>query len=38
MSLLQELGVNASAGDGNIGNDQVEDFTRPAAGAKCALI
>jgi hypothetical protein len=26
------LGVNASA-DGNIGNDQVEDFTRPAAGA-----
>jgi hypothetical protein len=31
------LGVNASAGDGNIGNDQVEDFTRPAAGASYVL-
>lgn len=31
------LGVNASAGDRNIGNDQVEDFTRPAAGANCSL-
>jgi hypothetical protein len=31
------LGVNASAGDGNIGNDQVEDFTRPASGANCSL-
>jgi hypothetical protein len=30
------LGVNAS-GDGNIGNDQVEDFNRPAAGANCVL-
>ena len=31
------LGVNASAGDGNIGNDQVEDFTAPAAGPNCVL-
>jgi hypothetical protein len=31
------LGVNASAGDGNIGNDQVEDFTTPAAGPNCVL-
>ena len=31
------LGVNASAGDGNIGNDQVEDYTRPANGANCSL-
>ncbi|MFT5244760.1 MAG: hypothetical protein ACI8QQ_002705 [Psychroserpens sp.] len=31
------LGVNASAGDANIGNDQAEDFTRPAAGPSCAL-
>jgi hypothetical protein len=23
--------------DGNIGNDQVEDFNRPAAGANCVL-
>jgi hypothetical protein len=30
------LGVNA-AGDRNIGNDQAEDFTRPAAGANCTL-
>jgi hypothetical protein len=38
MSSHQEgLGVNASAGDGNIGNDQVEDFNRPAAGANCVL-
>ena len=32
------LGVNASAGDGNIGNDQVEDFTTPAAGANCTTL
>jgi hypothetical protein len=31
------LGVNASAGDGNIGNDQVEDFTTPSAGPNCVL-
>lgn len=31
------LGVNASAGDGNIGNDQVEDFTTPAVGQNCVL-
>jgi hypothetical protein len=31
------LGVNASAGDANIGNDQVEDFTRPSAGPSCVL-
>ena len=31
------LGVNASAGDNNVGNDQAEDFTRPAAGANCTL-
>ena len=31
------LGVKASAGDGNIGNDQVEDFTTPAAGPNCVL-
>lgn len=31
------LGVNASAGDRNIGNDQSEDFTRPASGPNCAL-
>jgi hypothetical protein len=31
------LGVNASAGDGNISNDQVEDFNKPAARASCAL-
>lgn len=31
------LGVNASSGDRNIGNDQVEDFTRPANGANCTL-
>lgn len=31
------LGVNASAGDGNVGNDQVEDFTRPSAGPNCVL-
>ena len=32
------LGVNASAGDGNIGNDQVEDFATPAAGPNCVLM
>ncbi|RTZ10173.1 T9SS type A sorting domain-containing protein [Flavobacterium sp. GSP27] len=31
------LGVNASAGDNNVGNDQAEDFTRPASGPNCAL-
>jgi hypothetical protein len=31
------LGVNASSGDRNKGNDQVEDFTRPANGANCTL-
>jgi hypothetical protein len=31
------LGVNASAGDRNIGNDQSEDFTRPASGPNCVL-
>lgn len=31
------LGVNASAGDRNIGNDQAADFTRPAAGPSCTL-
>ncbi len=31
------LGVNASSGSRNIGNDQVEDFTRPANGANCTL-
>jgi hypothetical protein len=32
------LGVNATAGDANKGNDQVEDFTRPAAGANCSTL
>ena len=32
------LGVNASAGDGNIGNDQVEDFSTPVAGANCSTL
>ncbi|TWI02397.1 putative secreted protein (Por secretion system target) [Flavobacterium tiangeerense] len=31
------LGANALAGDRNIGNDQTEDFTVPAAGANCTL-
>ncbi|MFV8356514.1 T9SS-dependent M36 family metallopeptidase [Flavobacterium sp. XS1P32] len=31
------LGLNASAGDNNVGNDQAEDFTIPAAGANCTL-
>lgn len=31
------LGVNASSGDRFKGNDQVEDFTRPANGANCTL-
>jgi hypothetical protein len=31
------IGINASAGDANIGNDQVEDFTRPSAGPSCVL-
>ncbi len=31
------LGVNASAGDRNTGNDQAEDFTVPTAGANCTL-
>lgn len=31
------LGVNASAGDRNKGNDQTEDYTRPANVANCSL-
>jgi hypothetical protein len=31
------LGKNASAGDENVGNDQVEDFTMPTAGPNCVL-
>lgn len=31
------LGVNATAGDANKGNDQVEDFNKPAAGPNCVL-
>jgi hypothetical protein len=31
------LGKNASSGDENIGNDQVEDFTMPTAGPNCVL-
>jgi hypothetical protein len=31
------LGKNASAGDANVGNDQVEDFTMPTAGPNCVL-
>jgi hypothetical protein len=31
------LGFKASAGDGNIGNDQVEDYSIPVAGANCTL-
>jgi hypothetical protein len=31
------LGIKASAGDGNIGNDRVEDFTMPTAGPNCVL-
>jgi hypothetical protein len=31
------LGVNASAGSTNVGNDQIEDFTRPSAGPNCSL-
>ncbi|MDI5948764.1 T9SS-dependent M36 family metallopeptidase [Flavobacterium yafengii] len=31
------LGINATAGDKNKGNDQVEDFTRPADGSNCSL-
>jgi hypothetical protein len=31
------LGVNASAGDRNKGNDQVEDFSTPAARSNCVL-
>jgi hypothetical protein len=31
------LGVDASAGEANVGNDQAEDFTRPVAGPNCAL-
>jgi hypothetical protein len=34
--LLQRTKLNI-AGDRNIGNDQAEDFTRPAAGANCTL-
>jgi hypothetical protein len=31
------LGVKAAAGDGNIGNDQFENFNTPSAGPNCAL-
>ncbi|OAZ03566.1 T9SS-dependent M36 family metallopeptidase [Flavobacterium succinicans] len=31
------LGLNASSGDRFKGNDQTEDFTRPANGANCTL-
>lgn len=31
------LGVNASAGSTNVGNDQIEDFTRPSTGPNCSL-
>ncbi len=31
------LGFKASAGDGNVGNDQVEDYSTPVAGANCTL-
>jgi hypothetical protein len=31
------LGVNASAGKENTGNDQVEDFTTPPSNGNCAL-
>jgi hypothetical protein len=31
------LGVNATAGNADIGNDQTEDFTRPEAGPNCIL-
>lgn len=31
------LGKNASAGDGNVGNDQVEDFTMPNDATNCTL-
>jgi hypothetical protein len=32
------LGVNASAGSANVGNDQIEDFTTPSSGGQdCSL-
>ena len=31
------LGVNATAGSTNVGNDQTEDFTRPSTGPNCSL-
>jgi hypothetical protein len=31
------LGAKASAGHGNVGDDQVEDFTMPVAGSNCVL-
>lgn len=31
------LGINASSGERNKGNDQIQDFTRPANGANCTL-
>jgi hypothetical protein len=33
--IFASRGLGVNAGDGNIGNDQVEDFNRPAAGANC---
>jgi hypothetical protein len=32
------LGEKASAGNANIGNDQVEDFSTPAAGPNCSTL
>jgi hypothetical protein len=37
MSRIKRFRCECFAGDGNIGNDQVEDFNRPAAGANCVL-
>lgn len=31
------VGANAFAGDANVGNDQIEDFTTPSAGPNCVL-
>lgn len=31
------LGINATSGDRNKGNDQTEDFTKPINGANCTL-
>jgi hypothetical protein len=34
---FKRFSVNASAGDANKGNDQLEDFTRPA-GCNCSTL